>query len=73
MGGNISMDVYQYILLEYAALTNVMKKKIKGGEMTKTEEDLIINNQYQQKKWMKKGFISQGEAFYEGKEAKKGM
>ena len=47
MGGNTSIDVDQYILLEYAALTNVMKKKIKGGEMTKTEEDAIINNQYQ--------------------------
>ena len=73
MGENISIDVNQYILLEYAALTNVLKKKIKGEEMTKTEEDAIINNRYQQEKWMKKGFISQGEAFCEGREEKKGM
>ena len=62
----------QFVVLEYAALTDVMRKKRNGGEMTKQEEAVLINHEYQQRTWMEKGFISQGEAFYEGREEKKG-
>ena len=56
----------QFVVLEYATLTDVMKKKRSGGELTEKEEAITINYEYQYEAWMKNGFISQGHAFYKG-------
>ena len=61
----VYITVDQFVLLEYAALTDVMKKHRNGREMTEVEKKLIINYEYQQEAWMEKGFISQGHALYE--------
>ena len=55
----------QFVVLEYAALTDVMRKKTNGREMIKQEEAVLINHEYQQRTWMEKGFIGQGHALYD--------
>ena len=59
-----SLDVAQYIELEYAPLTEMMKRKRSEEKLTELEESIIINYEYQQKKWMEWGFIGQGHALF---------
>ena len=72
MPGNTWVDVHQFVVLEYAALTDVMRRKRNGGALTTTEEAVSINYEYQQETWMEKGFIGQGHAFYEGRAEERG-
>ena len=67
------ITVDQFVVLEFAALTDVMKRKRNGGKLTEKEEALRINYEYQQETWMEKGFISQGHAFYEGRDEERGF
>ena len=57
-----SMEVAQYIELEYAPLTDMMKRKRNGLQLTEIEENIIINYEYQQGNWMEWGFMGQGHA-----------
>ena len=73
MPGNTWVDVHQFVVLEYAALTDVMRRKRNGGALTTTEEAVSINYEYQHRTWMEKGFIGQGHAFYEGRAEERGL
>ena len=42
------MEVDQYIELEYAPLTEMMKRKRKGEELTEPEKSIVTNYEYQQ-------------------------
>ena len=55
-----SLEVAQYIELEYAPLTDMMKRKRNKGNLTEIENNVIMNYEYQQKKWMESGFMGQG-------------
>ena len=72
MPGNTWVDVHQFVVLEYAALTDVMRRKRNGGALTKEEEAVSINYEYQHRTWMEKGLIGQGHAFYEGRAEERG-
>ena len=58
------VDAEQVVVLEYAGITELMRRHREGGQLTEDESNVVINQLHQQQK-AKDIFMGQGYTFYE--------